>query len=160
MQNVIFDPNKLKSARERAKARNQIDSYFLHQEAAEIICDRLSVTNRQFENVALLFDGVYAEKLKQTFEENAQNIVGKFSILSFPNGQEETIEHSENLYLEPNNYDLIISIFDLHWMNDLPGAFSQINKALKPDGLFMSALPSQDCLQFLNAALVEAETHY
>ena len=33
-------------------------------------------------------------------------------------------------------FDLAVSLFSLQWINDLPGALIQINRLLKPDGLF------------------------
>ena len=45
----------------------------------------------------------------------------------------------------------------LHWANDLPGALSQIRRALKPDGLFIGSLLGAATLKELRAVLTEAE---
>lgn len=45
----------------------------------------------------------------------------------------------------------------LHWANDLPGALSQIRRALKPDGLFLGTLLGAATLKELRAVLTEAE---
>ena len=42
--------------------------------------------------------------------------------------------------LAAGSQDLIVSLMSLHWANDLPGALSQIRRALKPDGLLLAAL--------------------
>lgn len=59
--------------------------------------------------------------------------------------------------LEEGPADLIISLMSLHWANDLPGALSQIRRALKPDGLFIGALLGAGTLKELRGALTEAE---
>ncbi|MFN3669784.1 MAG: methyltransferase domain-containing protein [Brevundimonas sp.] len=53
--------------------------------------------------------------------------------------------------------DLIVSLMSLHWANDLPGALSQIRRALKPDGLFLGTLLGAGTLKELRAVLTEAE---
>ena len=44
------------------------------------------------------------------------------------------------LGLEDGSADLIVNLLGLHWANDLPGALSQIRRALRPDGLFVASL--------------------
>jgi len=53
--------------------------------------------------------------------------------------------------------DLIVSLMTLHWANDLPGALSQIRRALKPDGLFLGTLLGAATLKELRGVLTEAE---
>ncbi len=53
--------------------------------------------------------------------------------------------------------DLIVSLMTLHWANDLPGALTQIRRALKPDGLFLGTLLGAGTLKELRAVLTEAE---
>jgi NADH dehydrogenase [ubiquinone] 1 alpha subcomplex assembly factor 5 len=47
--------------------------------------------------------------------------------------------HEEQLSLPPGSVDLVVSCLGLHWLNDLPGAMVQCRRALRPDGLFLSA---------------------
>jgi len=58
----------------------------------------------------------------------------------------------------PATVDLVESNFALHWINDLPGLLSKIQKVLKPDGLFLAAFPGGETLQELREALSAAET--
>ena len=53
--------------------------------------------------------------------------------------------------------DLIVSLMSLHWANDLPGALTQIRRALKPDGLFLGTLLGAGTLKELRGVLTEAE---
>ena len=59
--------------------------------------------------------------------------------------------------LADGSQDLIVSLMSLHWANDLPGALSQIRRALKPDGLFLGTLLGAGTLKELRAVLTEAE---
>ena len=45
--------------------------------------------------------------------------------------------------------NLIVSPLSLHLTNDTPGVFVQIRRALKPDGLFVAAIPGSGTLQEL-----------
>lgn len=53
--------------------------------------------------------------------------------------------------------DLVLSVLDLHLVNDLPGALVQIRRALRPDGVFMAALWGGETLSDLRRALVATE---
>ena len=61
------------------------------------------------------------------------------------------------LEVEPGSADLVVSLMTLHWANDLPGALSQIRRALKPDGLFLGTLLGAGTLKELRGVLTEAE---
>jgi SAM-dependent methyltransferase len=63
----------------------------------------------------------------------------------------------EALPFKRNSFDLIISLLNLHWINDLPGALLQIRSALKADGLFLGAMLGGRTLHELRHALAEAE---
>lgn len=64
---------------------------------------------------------------------------------------------SRALDIEDGSADLIVSLMTLHWANDLPGALSQIRRALKPDGLFLGTLLGAGTLKELRGVLTEAE---
>ncbi len=51
----------------------------------------------------------------------------------------------------------MISPLSLHTVNDLPGALIQIRRCLKPDGLFLAALPGGRTLFELRECLMQAE---
>ncbi len=54
--------------------------------------------------------------------------------------------------------DLVVSGLALQFVNDLPGALVQIQRALKPDGLFLAAMLGGATLTELRQAFVAAET--
>jgi NADH dehydrogenase [ubiquinone] 1 alpha subcomplex assembly factor 5 len=63
----------------------------------------------------------------------------------------------ELLPFAAGRFDLVLSCFSLHWVNDLPGTLAQIARCLKPDGLFLAALPGGTTLCELREALLRAE---
>ncbi|TCT05617.1 methyltransferase domain-containing protein [Aquabacter spiritensis] len=54
--------------------------------------------------------------------------------------------------------DLVVSALALQSVNDLPGAFAQIRRALKPDGLFLAAMIGGGSLAELREAFAVAES--
>lgn len=65
--------------------------------------------------------------------------------------------HFEFLPLKPMSVDLVTSALELHTVNDLPGCLLQIKNALKPDGLFLSAMLGGETLYELRDCLAQAE---
>eukprot|EP00977_Amphora_coffeiformis_P004640 scaffold1000_cov166-Amphora_coffeaeformis.AAC.30 len=63
----------------------------------------------------------------------------------------------EKLPFPDGTFDLVISSAALHWVNDLPGLFSEINRVLKPDGCFMFAMIGGTTLPELRVSMVLAE---
>src|SRR5687768_12045989 len=52
----------------------------------------------------------------------------------------------EALTLPDRDYDLIVSIFDLQIIDDVPGFLTRIRAHLRPDGLFLAAAMGGDSL--------------
>ncbi|XP_064172898.1 arginine-hydroxylase NDUFAF5, mitochondrial [Anguilla rostrata] len=63
----------------------------------------------------------------------------------------------EFLPFKENTFDLVVSSMSLHWINDLPGAFRQIQHVLKPDGVFIGAMVGGETLYELRCSLQLAE---
>lgn len=66
-------------------------------------------------------------------------------------GDEETVEFDEG------QFDACITSMSAHWVNDLPGMFNRVQKALKPDGAFIGALLGGDTLYELRSSFQLAE---
>ena len=64
----------------------------------------------------------------------------------------------EYIPLKDQSIDLVVASLCLQWVNDLPGTLVQIRRALRPDGLFLAALPGGETLSELRQALMVAET--
>lgn len=149
---MLFEPAQIQAKRDRAARRTRAgtDAFFIHLEAAGIIAERLAVTRREFKQAALLHDGPQAASICSLLIESVPNL-SNLVPLPFPRDAPGPDDPQEE------RYDLVISIFDLHWMNDLPGVFSRIGRSLKPDGLFSFALPGSGSLAELRSAIMAGE---
>lgn len=63
----------------------------------------------------------------------------------------------EALLLPNEGYDLVVSLFDLQVVNDVPGFLSRIRAHLRPDGLLIAAAPGGDSLTELRQAFLRAD---
>ena len=70
----------------------------------------------------------------------------------------QLVADEELLPFADNSVDAVISILNLQWVNDLPGALAQMQRMLKPDGLFMAISPGGETLRELRSIFAEAES--
>lgn len=121
----------------RARSMTQ-PAFFLHEEAAIEIEERLGEVNKSFQAPLLL--GHATDPIRQL-------LAG--ATLS---------EDLDRLNVSPATHDLVVHAFGLHWADDPVGQLVQSRLALKPDGLFLGLLFGGSTLQELRAVLAEAET--
>ncbi|KAG0230712.1 hypothetical protein BGW42_000766 [Actinomortierella wolfii] len=70
---------------------------------------------------------------------------------------ERMVVDEENLPFAENSLEAVVSSLSMHWINDLPGAMIQIQRSLKPDGVFIAGLFGGDTLFELRTSLQLAE---
>jgi len=63
----------------------------------------------------------------------------------------------DKLPFPDGTFDLVTASLTLHWVNDLPGVFSEVSRVLKPDGCFLLAMVGGTTLEELRTSLVLAE---
>ncbi|KAL6077369.1 S-adenosyl-L-methionine-dependent methyltransferase [Balamuthia mandrillaris] len=63
----------------------------------------------------------------------------------------------ESLPFAKHSFDLVVSNLSLHWVNDLPGVFRQVQQVLKPDGLFLASMFGEATLWELRNAFLVGE---
>jgi SAM-dependent methyltransferase len=68
------------------------------------------------------------------------------------------VADEEALPFADNTLDLVVSGLSLQVVNDLPGVLVQVQRALKPDGLFLAALLGGDTLTELRQSFAVAES--
>lgn len=100
-------------------------------------------------------DGFLRKRVDRDFSERLRDIKKTFS--SRRAIERADFDENDVLRIEPQSYDLILCPPFLHAVNDLPGAMTQIRRALKPDGLFIGALFGGKTLYELRESLIEAE---
>jgi NADH dehydrogenase [ubiquinone] 1 alpha subcomplex assembly factor 5 len=154
----VFDRRLVRRRRDRAAA--SFDRFdFLLREVGERLADRLGDITRRFPlaldlgchsgQMALLLKGRGGiETLVQC--DLSPAMARQTAGLSLA-ADEEALPFAERCF------DLVLSCLSLHWVNDLPGAFLQIRRALKPDGLFLAAMLGGETCTELRHSLAEAE---
>ncbi len=153
----IFDEKRIAANRERARKIGDHDAAFLLNMAAEELAERLGAVERRFETAVELhgMTGVTAERIMETGK-----IDSIFRVETSPallNGANDLVSPLETVPLEPQSTNLIVSPLAAHLTNDTPGLFIQVLRALKPDGLFIAAIPGAGTLAELREALLSAE---
>jgi NADH dehydrogenase [ubiquinone] 1 alpha subcomplex assembly factor 5 len=165
----IFDRAAVRAHRDRA-ARLPAEHDFLVNEAAERLLDRLDDVKRQFPKALDLGcrTGILTNALKG--RGGVESILhadiswGMLRTLASASGDQGiprdtcVVADEEFLPFASASFDVILSNLSLHWTNDLPGALAQLNRALKPDGLFLATLFGGDTLWELRDSLLRAET--
>jgi len=121
----------------RARAR-RAPAFFLHEEAADEVQERLAEVNRTFTAPAIVtpFPEVWEGRLPGA----------------------RLIPDTEVLDLEPGAHDLVVHALALHWADDPLGQIIQSTRALQPDGLFIGVLFGGQSLHELRAVLAQAES--
>src|ERR1700759_4209412 len=126
--------------RARSRADRLAGDRFLEKSAAEGLADRLSAVTRQFARGLWSGDAVPAE---------IAPFAAEWACADFD---------AQEVLAAQGSFDLVVSLYSLQWINDLPGALVQIRRLLKPDGLFMAALLGGGTLQELRDAFAHGES--
>ncbi|WP_312417907.1 methyltransferase domain-containing protein [Shinella sp.] len=154
---TLFDHALIDTNRLRALRSGPAD--FLLDIVAEEFAERLSVIDRRFEKAVELHGhtGAVARAIAGTGKVDAIERVESDRLFSAA-GEPVTVSALETVPLAPQSVNLIVSPLALHLTNDTPGVFVQIRRALKPDGLFLAAIPGSGTLLELREVLLAAES--
>ncbi|MEM1040620.1 MAG: methyltransferase domain-containing protein [Pseudomonadota bacterium] len=151
----MFDTKKHALRLARAKAGYDQRAEVLVEYASNELLDRLFAVQRNFQTGVAAFarTSVLAAAMRQ--HPQIESVIRLEEV--FHVGQTDRVSTLDALNLKPASVDLVLAPLGLHWSNDLPGTLVQIARALRPDGLFMAALPGPLTLQELRECLLEAE---
>lgn len=158
---TVFDRALLALRRQRAAAVGG-DAEFLFRDVAGRLADRLDDVSRTFAHAVEIGgrDGTLARELLARGKVRTVSVMDRapgFAARASAAGLTAFVGDEERLPLAEGGTDLIVSNLALHWVNDLPGALVQINRALAPDGLFQAAILGGETLSELRHALMDAE---
>jgi SAM-dependent methyltransferase len=158
----IFDRGLINRRLDRAwaRARGGAQADFLLARAAEDLRDRLSLVKRRFalaadfgspapHGAAALAAGGQVDCVIRVAPSEASRGTGDFL---------PAVGDLERLPAADGRLDLAISLLALQTVNDLPGALTQMRRALKGDGLLIAALIGGETLTELRQSLTIAES--
>ena len=172
----VFDRRQVRRQRDRAAPRLATHDFLL-REVAERLTERLEDVTRRFPRALDLGDrdGVLSRALDRPHGRRGGIewlVRGELSEVLLRQGPgtgaaagpaagpgtgPALVADAEALPFAAGSFDLVLSLLDLHWVNDLPGALAQIRHVLRPDGLFLGALLGGETLSELRAVLLAAE---
>lgn len=147
---MTFSPARRQRLRARA-ATTRTDFAALWDRLCEDLAERLAVINRRFPRILCL--GGQAEALATRLQPDllvAADLVASDSGI--------VVVCSEDILpFADGAFDLVVSLFGLQTVDDLPGALVQARRVLTPDGLFMATIPGGTSLWELKDSLLRAE---
>ncbi|OJF90799.1 methyltransferase domain-containing protein [Pararhizobium antarcticum] len=156
---IVFDQSLVEARRKRALRNADPKALFLLEIAATDLAERLSVVERHFERAVELhgYTGLAADHLARTGKIDR---IERVEIdTAFGVGRNDvSVASLETVPLAAESANLIVSPLSLHLTNDTPGVFIQVRRALKPDGLFLAAIPGNGTLKELREVLLAAES--
>jgi SAM-dependent methyltransferase len=139
---LLFDRKLLHRRLARATRHGAV--VFLIETVAQELAERLSVVLRDFRDAADI-----ATPTDSLRRELSARLPGVAAV---------DFSDDEVLSLAPQSLDLAVSALALQFVNDLPGALTQIRLALRPDGLLLAALLGGDTLTELRQSFTQAES--
>ncbi|MEM9740053.1 MAG: methyltransferase domain-containing protein [Pseudomonadota bacterium] len=159
---IIFDT--VRHARFRDRAASDFAQYdFLKARVSSQMAERLADTSHNF--AAGLDLGCHTGQLARSLLDTGKvasvqgiEVSQSMADLAREQGLMTAVWDGATLPMEADQLDLVASALSLHWINDLPGALIQVNRILKPDGLFLAAYFGAGTLAELRECLIRAET--
>ncbi|PRX10601.1 UNVERIFIED_ORG: methyltransferase family protein [Martelella mediterranea] len=155
----VFDARRVEANRLKAWRAAKPGADFLLDLVAGEIADRLAVVERQFEQAVELHGvtGTVARAALATGKiDRMQRVESDAAFASADTAV--AVAPLELPGLEDQSLNLVLSPLVAHLTNDTPGYFIQARRALKPDGLFLAAIPGSGTLGELRDCLITAET--
>ncbi|KAK0491380.1 S-adenosyl-L-methionine-dependent methyltransferase [Armillaria novae-zelandiae] len=168
---TVFDRKAKQLQRDRAAVKDGGKSSatvdYVRDEVADRLLERLEDIKKRFSTVLDLGSGPghFARLLgpenarRCIMIESSEKTLYRDPDMTFEVPVERIHADEEELLqvVEPNSQEAIVSCLSLQWINDLPGMLVQINKALRPDGLFLGAMFGGETLFELRTSLQLAE---
>jgi hypothetical protein len=127
---------------------------FVTQLALDDLASRLITVSRDFERALILAPDGARLPLMGRSASGAFAFERLSTVLGSPDAP---LIDPEALLLPHDDYDLIVSLFDLQVVNDVPGFLARIRAHLRPDGLMIAAALGGDSLTELRQAFLRAD---
>ncbi|KAF9098607.1 hypothetical protein BGX27_000761 [Mortierella sp. AM989] len=163
----VFDREAKRMQKERASSNIEVSRQvdYVKDEVAFRVVDRLLDIKREFNEVVELGSGcghiakhIDSDMMKKLIMcDSSEMMLNRDKDIKYEVPIERRIVDEENLPFPENSLECVISSLSMHWINDLPGTMIQIQRSLKPDGVFIAGLFGGDTLFELRTSLQLAE---
>jgi SAM-dependent methyltransferase len=153
---VIFDRALIRRRQQRAAVLGP--ATFLLTRVAGDLAERVGAVLRRFElalDLGTPGDAVRAALVRLG---SVGGIVKADAVPDLRGGDKFIAADEEALPFADATFDLVVSALALQFVNDLPGVFVQVRRALKADGLFLAALLGGETLTELRQSFAAAES--
>lgn len=147
---MLFSPERRRLAMARGqRLALRHGDVFLAEHMADEVLERLGWVNRSFADVLVI--GHAPDSLIEPLTARGSTVTQAGPVAR------DCLCAEDALPFAPASFDLVIALGTLDSVNDLPGALIQINRSLRPDGLFMAAMIGAGSLPRLKAAMLAAD---
>lgn len=155
---IVFDRDLVRRRRDRLSG-GAAGHDFLLRRVAEDLAWRLSLVRRAFPAAVNLgaHHGLVSRAIRRLPGVGLVIDADRSAALLAGADGPSVVADEELLPFRPRSLDLVVSGLALQWVNDLPGTLAQVERSLKPDGLFLAALLGGATLSELRQAFVVAE---
>ncbi len=155
----IFNRNLLKTHRDNASYNIKSHDFLINHSSNQIF-DHVTAFEGSYKEILDLGSrhGLLTNKLIDRYKDSnitASDISDK--MLSYNNAKNKIILDEENLSLN-SKFDLITSVLNAHWINDLPGFFRSVKNHLTDDGLFIFSMFCAPSLKNLRNTILKHES--
>ncbi len=155
---TVFDRRSVRLHRDRAASKLPAHDFLL-REIAHRLVDRLDDVRRKFPvalDLGCRHGHLAGELARRGGVRTLVHCDLSLAMVRRAAGA-RLVADEEALPFAAASFDLVVSLLNLHWVNDLPGALLQIRQVLKADGLFLAAMFGGETLKELRRSLAEAE---
>jgi SAM-dependent methyltransferase len=118
------------------------------------LSERLATVTRSFEQALIMAPDATPLPSRETSANGSFVFERAATVLAAPGA---VLVDPEALELPRRDYDLVVSLFDLDIVDDVPGFLSRVRAHLRGDGLFLAAAIGGDSLTELREAFLAAE---
>ncbi len=152
----IFDVKARRERRARAAKRGR-DSFFM-QRCSRDAADRMLDISRTFERALIIAPAGFWQMVL-TYLPVSKHPKTTLLCYDAPNLDETMVSCADDaLPFEKDSFDLVISVLNLHSLNDLPSALMNISHILMPDGLMLASYFGGSTLSQLRQSLYHVES--
>lgn len=153
MQNDLIFDRKLLLSRRKKLISSLPKADFLIKRSFEDIQEKLTEIRRDYRDVLNLGSKTGSNLLPGMVIESDCCV----DLLNHSTHDKKMLIDEESLSLEDNSFDLIVSVLNLHLVNNLPGCLFRIKNALRSGGVLIASIFGGENLFELRQTLVQTE---